>query len=96
MIVREEVRQKKSQRAYVKREQLKETIRSPHSSYEEKNAAVEKLNKQDRNESPCRVQRRCQCCGRPRAVYRRFHLCRICLRESMMRGDVAGLVKASW
>lgn len=96
MVVREEVRLKKSQGAYAKREQLKQIVKSPHSSYEEKNAAVEKLNKRDRDESPCRVKRRCLCCGRPRAVYRRFSLCRICLREGMMRGDIAGLVKASW
>ena len=93
---KEEMRRVKSQNAYAKREQLKEMIKSPHVSYEEKAVAVEKLNKQDRDESPCRVKRRCRSCGRPRAVYRRFQLCRICLRESMVRGDVAGLVKASW
>jgi small subunit ribosomal protein S14 len=43
-----------------------------------------------------RQQRRCQITGRPHAVYRKFGLCRNKLREAAMRGDVPGLVKASW
>ena len=39
---------------------------------------------------------RCRRCGRPRAVYRKFGLGRNKLREAAMRGDVPGLVKASW
>jgi len=39
---------------------------------------------------------RCQRCGRARAYYRKFGLCRICLRELALRGEVPGLVKASW
>ncbi|MFP6627343.1 MAG: type Z 30S ribosomal protein S14 [Deltaproteobacteria bacterium] len=39
---------------------------------------------------------RCQKCGRPRSVYRRFGLCRICLREMALQGLIPGLVKASW
>lgn len=80
----------------VKRLELSAIIASPNSSYEEKAVAVIKLNKRSRDESPCRVKNRCQQCGRPRAVYRRFGLCRICLREAMMRGDVPGLKKSSW
>jgi small subunit ribosomal protein S14 len=54
------------------------------------------LNKRPRDESSCRVKRRCRRCGRPRSVYRRFALCRICLREAAMHGDVPGLSKSSW
>ena len=43
-----------------------------------------------------RRRTRCQLCGRPRSVYRKFGLCRICLREQMHRGLVPGLTKASW
>ena len=43
-----------------------------------------------------RIVRRCQLCGRPRAVYRRFHVCRICLRNLMAEGKIPGLRKASW
>ena len=43
-----------------------------------------------------RIVRRCQLCGRPRAVYRRFHICRICLRNLAAEGKIPGLRKASW
>jgi small subunit ribosomal protein S14 len=39
---------------------------------------------------------RCQQCGRPRSVYRRFRLCRICLRSLALQGLVPGVIKASW
>lgn len=39
---------------------------------------------------------RCNQCGRPRSVYRRFKLCRICLRKLALDGVIPGLVKASW
>jgi small subunit ribosomal protein S14 len=39
---------------------------------------------------------RCRRCGRPRAYYRKFGLCRICLRDLALKGDIPGLVKASW
>jgi len=39
---------------------------------------------------------RCQRCGRPKAVYRRFKLCRICLREMVHAGEIPGVTKASW
>ena len=43
-----------------------------------------------------RIIRRCQLCGRPRAVYRKFRICRICLRKLAGEGKVPGLKKASW
>ncbi len=39
---------------------------------------------------------RCERCGRPRAVYRKFGLCRLCLRELAHKGEIPGLRKASW
>jgi small subunit ribosomal protein S14 len=39
---------------------------------------------------------RCQQCGRPRSVYRRFKLCRICLRKLALQGVIPGVTKASW
>ncbi len=39
---------------------------------------------------------RCNRCGRPRAVYRRFKLCRICLRELAHEGVIPGMTKSSW
>jgi len=43
-----------------------------------------------------RVVRRCQLCGRPRAIYRKFGICRICLRTKALRGEIPGMRKASW
>lgn len=39
---------------------------------------------------------RCQRCGRPKSVYRKFGLCRICLRELAHAGDLPGVTKSSW
>ena len=39
---------------------------------------------------------RCQRCGRPRAVYRDFGLCRICLRQMAHAGELPGITKSSW
>lgn len=96
MIAREHKRVKLSNKARVKRQELRDTVADMTVAYETKMKAVEQLNKRPRDESACRLQRRCQSCGRPRAVYRKFGLCRICLREATMRGDVPGLSKASW
>jgi small subunit ribosomal protein S14 len=43
-----------------------------------------------------RIVRRCQICGRPRAVYRKFGICRICLRNLANEGKIPGMKKASW
>lgn len=43
-----------------------------------------------------RIVRRCGLCGRPRAVYRKFGICRICLRSKALLGEIPGMRKASW
>jgi len=43
-----------------------------------------------------RVYNRCPLCGRPRAYLRKFQMCRICFRSLALRGDIPGVVKASW
>jgi small subunit ribosomal protein S14 len=43
-----------------------------------------------------RYRNRCPLCGRPRAYYRRFDMCRICLRKLALQGDLPGVVKSSW
>lgn len=43
-----------------------------------------------------RHQTRCRLCGRPRAVYRKFELCRLCFRELSLKGEIPGVTKASW
>lgn len=96
VVARESRRQHMVKRARKSRSELREMVKDPNLSYEEKSTCVEKLNKRPRNESASRLQRRCRSCGRPRGVYRKFGICRLCLRIVAMRGDVPGLVKASW
>jgi ribosomal protein S14 len=43
-----------------------------------------------------RQKNRCPLCGRPRAYYRRFRMCRLCLRSLALRGQIPGIRKASW
>ncbi len=43
-----------------------------------------------------RHRNRCKVCGRARSVYRKFELCRVCLRVLALRGDIPGVIKASW
>ncbi len=43
-----------------------------------------------------RAYNRCPLCGRPRAYLRKFQMCRICFRSLALRGDIPGVVKASW
>ena len=43
-----------------------------------------------------RAYNRCQLCGRPRAYYRKFGICRVCFRNLSLRGEIPGVRKASW
>lgn len=45
---------------------------------------------------PTQAYTRCERCGRPHSVYRKFHLCRICFRELAYKGQIPGVKKASW
>ena len=96
MIARETKRLKMVEKFSKKRADLKKIINSVSSSEEEKDLAMKKLQKLPRDASPVRLKRRCQITGRPHAVYRKFGLSRNKLRELAMKGDVPGLVKASW
>ncbi|MEC8429237.1 MAG: 30S ribosomal protein S14 [Pseudomonadota bacterium] len=96
MIAREAKRARTVAKFAEKRAALKAIISNPSSSEEEVWEAQVKLQQLPRNASPARQQRRCRITGRPHAVYRKFGLCRNKLREAAMRGDVPGLVKASW
>lgn len=96
MIARENKRAKLVGKYEVKRRALKELIRGPNTSDEDKEAALLSLQKLPRDSSPSRRRNRCSTTGRPHGVYRKFGLGRNKLREATMRGDVPGLSKASW
>lgn len=96
MVQRELKRTKLVERYAQKRTALKAVISDPETPFEEKMAAVDKLQKMPRDSAPVRQHNRCRLTGRPHGYYRKFGLSRIKLREAAMRGDVPGLVKASW
>jgi small subunit ribosomal protein S14 len=96
MIARENKRTRMVAKYAEKRAALKAVLGDLNASDEEKWEAQIALQKLPRDASPVRQQRRCQITGRPHGVYRKFGLCRNKLREAAMRGDVPGLVKASW
>ena len=87
---------KLSDKFYEKRKKLKKLIMDKKIPFEERFKAQQKLSKLPRNSAKIRVRNRCQITGRPHAVYRKFGLSRIKLREAAMRGDIPGLVKSSW
>ena len=96
MIERDKRRVLAAKKYAAQRAQLKETIRSPKSSPEEKAAAQAKLQSLPRDASPTRQRNRCQITGRSRGVYRKFGLARTKIREVQARGEIPGLAKASW
>lgn len=96
MIARENKRAKTVAKHANKRMELKRVIASKTASPEERMNAVNTLQKMPRNASPSRQHNRCTLTGRPHGYYRKFGLCRNKLREAAMRGDIPGLVKASW
>ena len=96
MKAREVKRAKTVAKYATKRAALKAIIADVNASDDDRWDAQVKLQKLPRNANPIRQQRRCQITGRPHAVYRKFGLCRNQLRQATMRGDVPGLVKASW
>jgi len=65
-------------------------------SEEERFAARQKLQALPRDSSPVRLRNRCALTGRPRGVFSKFGLGRTKLREYAMRGEIPGVVKASW
>jgi len=96
MIAREQKRANSVAKYAAKRAELKKIINSKTASVDERINAVTALQKMPRNASASRQHNRCNLTGRPHGYYRKFGLCRNKLREAAMRGDIPGLVMASW
>jgi small subunit ribosomal protein S14 len=96
MLMREKKREALAKKYAQKRTKLREIIRNPKSSHEQRDAAQQSLQKLPRDSSPSRHRNRCSVTGRSRGVYRKFGLGRQKLREATMRGEIPGLRKASW
>jgi small subunit ribosomal protein S14 len=93
---REAKRAKTVAKYAAKRAELLATINNARLSDEERMDARLKFQQLPRNASPVRQRNRCELTGRPRGYFRKFGLCRNKLREVAMRGEVPGMIKASW
>ena len=79
-----------------KRKALFAIIKDPKATDEARDAALAKLQALPRDASPVRLRNRCAITGRPRGTFRKFGLGRSKLREIAMRGEIPGMIKASW
>ncbi len=96
LINREEKRTRTVKKFAVKRAELKAAINNSKTSDEDRTAAYQALQALPRNASPVRQRNRCSLTGRPRGVFSKFGLGRTKLREYAMKGEIPGIVKASW
>lgn len=96
MINRELKRVRMARKYAAKRVELKARMYDKGLSLEEQQKAMQQFYSLPRDASPVRQRRRCRLTGRPHGYIRKFGLSRNKLREVAMRGDVPGLVKASW
>jgi small subunit ribosomal protein S14 len=96
LVLRQKKRVKTVAKYKARRSQLLEIIYDVRASEEAKEEARLKLQKLPRDSSPVRLRNRCALTGRPRGVYSKFGLGRNKLRDLAMKGEVPGIIKASW
>jgi small subunit ribosomal protein S14 len=96
LTLRQQKRVKTVAKFKVRRTQLLEVIYDSRATEEAKEIARAKLQKLPRDASPVRLRNRCALTGRPRGVYRKFGLGRNKLRDLALKGEVPGVIKASW
>jgi len=96
LINREKRRRETVKKFAARRAEIRAVIENPKLSDEERDLARAKLQKLPRNASPVRLRNRCTLTGRPRGTFRKFGLGRNKLREIAMRGEIPGVIKASW
>jgi len=96
LINREQKRRKTVAKFAARRAALLEIVNDAQRNDEERTEARGKLQQLPRNASPVRLRNRCRITGRPRGVFRKFGLGRNKLREIAMRGEIPGMIKASW
>ena len=96
MIERNNKRRRLAKKFKTRRARLKAIAADRSLPAEERFAARLKLAELPRNSSPTRIRSRCELTGRPRAVYRKFKLSRLALRQLASLGALPGVVKSSW
>ncbi len=95
-VLRDQKREKLINKYAERRAALREKLKDPELDIDEKLEVSAKLSKLPRNSCPARKTRRCVLTGRSKAVYRKFGLSRIALRELALRGELPGVTKSSW
>jgi small subunit ribosomal protein S14 len=95
-VLRDKRRKKLIQKHAAKRAALREKLKDPEVSIEEKLQAQAQFAKLPRNSCPTRLNRRCEISGRSRSYYRKFAISRIALRELALKGQLPGVRKSSW
>ncbi len=96
LVNRDKKRRETVKKFSAKRKALMEIVNNQSVSLEERYEARLKLQKLPRDASPVRLRNRCALTGRPRGVFRKFGLARGKLRDIAMRGEIPGVIKASW
>ena len=96
LVNRDKKRRKTVKKYAAKRKELLEIISNQRLSQEDRYAARLKMQQLPRDASPVRLRNRCALTGRPRGVYKKVGLGRSKLRDIAMRGEIPGVIKASW
>jgi small subunit ribosomal protein S14 len=96
LINREQKRRATVKKFAARRAELIAVVHNSRASEEERAEARARLQQLPRNSSPVRLRNRCALTGRPRGVFRKFGLGRNKLREIALRGEIPGVIKASW
>ena len=96
LINRNEQRKEIVKKFAARRKTLRDAANNQSLSLEDRYEARLKLQKLPRDASPVRLRNRCALTGRPRGVFRKFGLARGKLRDIAMRGEIPGVIKASW
>ncbi len=96
LIQREQKREKLVAKFAKKHAELKAIANDAKKSDEERYAARLALQQLPRNAYPTRLRNRCELTGRPRGTFRKFGLARSKIRELAFKGDIPGVIKASW
>ncbi len=95
-VLRDQSRAKLAAKHAARRAELRKRLKDQTLSMEEKLEVQEAFAKLPRNSCPTRITRRCRLTGRSHAVYRKFGVSRIMLRELTLKGELPGMRKSSW
>ena len=96
-VINREAKRRATVKKYAeKRQALLAMLQDPKATDDAKDQARAKLQELPRDASPVRLRNRCAMTGRPRGTFRKFGLARNKIREIAMRGEIPGMIKASW